>query len=295
MSRLDLHEVKARLGGTVYAGGRRWSGPGPGHSRSDRSLSVLLTDDGRALVHSFAGDPFAACAAFLGIEASKARPLDLATRERLERCRAAERQRERNRVAAFCEAIWRASEPLEGSPGARYLAARAIGWFPADVRFHPAAPRGYVTRETAPAVIALARSVTGAPKAVQATFLTPDGRARTGRATFGAIVGAAVRLAPPGPCLTVAEGLETAASFGELEGVATWATLGTANLAAFTPPACVRHLTIAASGDPVVTAAARFLAQRMRARCAVTIMQALDGPDRRDLAERARAMGLLDG
>jgi hypothetical protein len=91
------------------------------------------------------------------------------------------------------------------------------------------------------------------------------------------MVGAAVRLAPPGPCLAVAEGLETAASFGELEGVATWATLGSANLAAFTPPACVRHLIIVASGDPGATAAASFLAQRMRARCDVTILSTPDG------------------
>ncbi len=284
---LDLYALKRERGGKVYDGGRRWVGPGPGHSPRDESLSVCLTDDGRPLVHSFAGDPFATCAAFLGIEAGDVAPLDVAKRERLARSRAAERERERQRVAGFCEAVWRTSAPLEGSPGARYLETRAIGWFPADVRFHPAAPRGYQSRSTAPALIALARSLTGAPKAIQATFLTPDGCGKIGRATFGTLTGTggAVRLGEAGAFLAVAEGMETAASFQELEGVATWATLGTANLQAFTPPAQVRRLIIAADGDAAGLKAAHALAERLRSRCEVTISPAPRGFDWNDVAK----------
>ncbi len=54
---LDLYELRRQHGGHVYDGGRRWVGPGPGHSRRDASLSVRISDDGRPLLHSFSGDP----------------------------------------------------------------------------------------------------------------------------------------------------------------------------------------------------------------------------------------------
>ena len=49
---LDLYALKRELGGQVYDGGRRWIGPGPGHSRQDGSLSVRL-GLGWAKSHSF--------------------------------------------------------------------------------------------------------------------------------------------------------------------------------------------------------------------------------------------------
>ncbi len=279
-----LEAIKQAHGGRISDGGRRWRGPGNGHSRRDDSLSVYLTDDGRLLVHSFAGDPFADCAAFLGIERGGAKKLDRAAHERLKRQREAEARHRQAEALAFCERVWRGCRPIEGTIAARYLEARAIGWTPGDLAFHPNAPRGYSSHATAPAVVGLVRSVTGAPKAIQSTFLAPDGRSRTGRATFGGLTGGAVRLAPPGPVLAVAEGLETAASFAELEGLATWATLGTANLEAFTPPACVRRLIIAADGDAAGLKSARALAERARRRCDVTISPAPVGADWNDVA-----------
>ncbi len=283
---LDLREIVQRHGGAVYDGGRRWVGPGPGHSRQDRSLSVRLTDEGRAVVHSFAGDPFPACADFLGIERDAAPKLDKAAWERVRRQREAEAQRQRRERLAFCAAVWRACVAIPDTLGARYLEARAIGWIPGDLGFHPNAPRGYASNATAPAVVALARSMTGEPCAIQCTYLAPDGVRRTGRATFGMLTGTggAVRLAEAGAFLAVAEGLETAASFQEFEGVATWATLGTANLEAFTPPARVRRLIIAADGDPAGMKAAHALASRLRSRCEVTISPAPRGFDWNDVA-----------
>jgi putative DNA primase/helicase len=84
--------------------------------------------------------------------------------------------------------------------------------------------------------------------------------------------------------LAVGEGLETCASFQELEGVVTWAALGTANLEAFTPPTCVRHLIIAADGDAAGMKAANALATRLRNRCDVTISPAPPGSDWNDVA-----------
>lgn len=280
---LDLYTLKRDHGGVVYDGGRRWVGPGPGHSRRDASLSVWLTNDGRPLVHSFAGDGFEACASHLGIEHTAPVRLDRPAYERLKRDREAEATRREAAALAFCEKVWRGGVPVEGTLGETYLDARAICWFPSDVQFHPASPRGYTTAARCPALLALARSVTGTPKAVQATYLTPDGARKTGRITFGVLLGAAVRLAPPGPVLAVAEGLETAASYAKLEGVPTWATLGTANLEAFRPPSCVRRLIIAADGDKAGLKAAHALAEKLRSRCDVTIAPAPAGGDWNDV------------
>ncbi len=282
---VDLYALKRDHGGMVYDGGRRWVGPGPGHSRRDASLSVWLTDDDRPLVHSFAGDGFAACAEHLGIEHSSPVRLDRTAYERQKRERQADARRRENVALSFCERLWRGAVPVEGTIGARYLESRAIGWFPSDVLFHPATPRGYTTAATGPALLALARSVTGTPKALQATFLTADGRSKTRRITFGALIGAAVRLSPlGGPDLAIGEGLETCASFGELEGWPTWATLGTANLEAFRPPSCVRRLIIAADGDAAGRKAAHTLAEKMRSRCDVTVTAAPAGADWNDVA-----------
>jgi hypothetical protein len=280
---VDLYSLKRDHGGVVYDGGRRWVGPGPGHSRRDTSLSVWLTDEGRPLIHSFASDQFEACASYLGLRQAAPVRLDRAAYARLRREREAERLRRENVALAFCERLWAGAGPVEGSPGERYLEARGIGWFPADVAFHPAAPRGYATSATAPALLAMARSPTGSPRAVQATFLTPD-CAKTGRVTFGALLGAAVRLAPAGLELAVGEGLETSASYAEFESLPTWATLGTANLEAFRPPSCVRHLVIAADGDEAGMKAAHALAERLRSRCDVTIAPAPAGADWNDVA-----------
>ncbi len=280
---IDLYAIKRDHGGMVYDGGRRWVGPGPNHSRRDASLSIRLTDDDRPLIHSFAGDGFTACASHLGIEPAAPGKLDRSEYERRKRAREAEARRRYDAALVFCEALWGGGVPVEGSPGARYLDARAINWFPSDLAFHPNAPRGYTSAATAPALLALARSVTGAPKAIQATFLTPDCRAKTGRATFGALLGAAVRLAPVSEHLAVAEGLETAASYGELEGIPTWASLGTANLEAFRPPSCVRALTVAADGDAAGLKAAHVLAERLRGRCDLTIAPAPAGADWNDV------------
>jgi putative DNA primase/helicase len=277
---VDLLAIKRVHGGNLYDGGRRWVGPGPGHSRADRSLSVCISETGRLLIHSFAGDSFAECAAFLGVENTDAAKMDRATRDQLSR----EREAETSRRREFCQALLREANPIEGSLAARYLEARGIRWCPADLAFHPGARRGYRSMSRAPALLAIARSKSGSLAGVQATFLRPDGCGHTGRTSFGSIRKAAVWLAPAEPVLAVGEGVETCASFSTLHDVPTWATLGTGGLEAFEPPPCVRRLVVAADGDDAGRQAAYALADRMRRRCAVTIMSAPLGTDWNDMA-----------
>ncbi len=236
------------------------------------------------MVHSFAGDPFGLCAQHLGIEAAAPLQLDRSMSDRLKRERQAETRRRELKALSFCERLWNGAEPVEGGPGAAYFQARAIGWFPNDLRYHRAAPRGYSSPATAPAILALARSFTGSPRAVQATFLARDCRSKTGRITFGKLLGSTVRLSPPTETLAVAEGMETAAAYCKLEAIPTWAALGTANLEAFQPPAGVRQLIVAADGDAAGVRAARALAERVCARCEVIIRPAPDGFDWNDVA-----------
>jgi hypothetical protein len=285
---IDLHAIRQQLGGQVFGGGRRWSGPGPGHSRRDRSLSVWVTDDDRLLIYSFAGDDYRACADHLGLPAGRPASASRSDRERLKAERRAEEARRDAAAQCFCDRLWSGVEPIADSLVETYLAARWIASTPADVAFHPACPRGYHSAATVPAMLALVRSVTGAPKAVQATFLGPDGRSHRGRVTFGKLAGGAVRLAEAGAELAIAEGLETAAAFATLYGMPCWSACGTANLEAFNRPSGVRRLTIAADGDAAGMNAAMALASSLRARCDVVIRPAPEGMDWNDVLRRAR-------
>ena len=59
-----------------------------------------------------------------------------------------------------------------------------------------------------------------------------------------ALAGAAIRLAPAGEVLGVAEGLETALAASALSGMPVWACLSATLLRRFEPPSGVRLLTI---------------------------------------------------
>lgn len=287
MSAPDLYAIRQQHGGKVYAGGRRWVGPGPGHSRRDASLSVFVTDEGRALVHSFAGDPFPACAEHLGIEAAEPTKMDRAAWAQAKRQREAEERQRQNAALAFCVNVWGRVQPPEGTAAARYLLGRGVvGPFASDLAFHPAAPTSYAGPNRAPAMVALVRSTQGAPKGLHVTALKPDGSDKAGgnaRRMFGAVTGASAQLGPAGADLAVAEGIETALSFAHLHGLPTWAALSTAGLRTFDPPATVRRLTIAADGDDAGAEAAEDLARRCARRCDVAIVPAPSGSDWNDV------------
>ena len=56
---ITAREIALALGGDVVSA-NRVSAPGPGHSPTDRSLSVLITGSD-FIVHSFAGDDWRVC------------------------------------------------------------------------------------------------------------------------------------------------------------------------------------------------------------------------------------------
>jgi hypothetical protein len=287
---LDLHEVRRQHGGTVYDGGRRWSGPGPGHSKHDRSLSLVVTDSGRALVHSFAGDSFRDCAAYLGLP--DARPPNAAELASERARRNADATKADAEARAFCSRIWEASRPIEGTSAETYLFRRGLIYEGAALRFHAAAPRSRKSdAATQPAMVAAVWSADGMAHGLHCTFLTSDGCKAFGdrsRLMFGRTGAGAARLEDlQSDVLAVAEGIETALGFASVKGVPTWAALSTSGLRAFVPPPFVRKLLIASDSDDggAGLEAARALAQRASRICDVAIHPAPEGQDWADVAQ----------
>ena len=284
---IDLNELRHRIGGAVYAGGREWIGPGPGHSRRDASLHVSVID-GRAVWHSFTADGHDAIKAHLGLHDADYRPLSRKAADGARRARESLQQREARQHVRFCSVAWQDGVVLSDTPAAQYLGQRGLSDTSSDVlAFHPRMPRGYDSKSVGPAMLACVQSADGTPCGLHATFIKPDGSGKAGdrsRLMFGVTKACAVRLAPiHSGALAVAEGIETALSYAALTGIPTWAALSAGNLAAFVPPPGVETLTIAADGDSAGLEAARSLAEAARRRCNVVLDAAPDGKDWNDV------------
>lgn len=280
---MSLHSIVAALGGELYAGGTRASVPAPGHSAQDRSVSLLLSE-GRVLVHCFGGAdwrevrdhlrglglidadgrPRADCAAGGGGAAAPghdgARPQPPSGAARRE-------------VAVR---LWSDSRPVSAvGPAAAYLRRRQVAQAASSpgLRGHPAVPLSVYRpgAARAPALLAALTAADGTMTAVEITYLDFAGRRRTRLRTPRKLVGtappgAAVRLAPAGPELLVAEGVFTALSAGLRFGAPAWALLSASCAASWTPPPGVRQVIIAADRDRAGWGVAARLADRLSQR-----------------------------
>lgn len=299
----SLYEIVARVGGEVRSGGTEASVPGPGHSRKDRSLSLRLEGD-RVVWFSHAGDlRHGDVMAYLGLDQREERPQSRAERERRERERQAAAMVKEREGLAFCQEVWAGSQPLAGSPADGYLRSRGLDLTGCiDLRFHPAAPRNKPRVQgdarpdlpPHPALLALVRDVTGAPRGLHATYVRADGGGKAfgdkSRLMFGPVREGAVRLAPPDSRgrLAVGEGIETTASYSRLFGLPGWASLSTAGMKTLRIPAGVHALAIAADNDDggAGLEAANMLAERVR--CEAEVHEAPFGADWGDVWEAQR-------
>lgn len=302
----DLRGVVARIGGDLYNGGRSACIPGPGHSRRDRSLSLTFSN-GRWIWHSHANDPPELVWPYLeelglqGVSRRSGAPLrgrnsrpipDKAERER----RAAERAEDARKLA-FCAQVWGETVEAAGTPVMTYLRGRGVlGPITETLRFHPAMPWGYPEEgkpkpPTYPAMLALASSPDGRHAlGVHATALAPDGSRKAdltlAKRMFGKMTGAVVRLGAvaPGEDLAIAEGIETALSFRDLNSMPCWAAMSAGGLRHFTPPPGIGRLFIAADGDKAGIEAGTALGERLSRRLPVTMLSAPEGQDWNDIA-----------
>ena len=268
---LSLAPIVRALGGDLYAGGRRANIPGPGHSRADRSVSLLLVGR-RVLVHTFAGQDWREV-----LDDLRARGLvdgagDLAGAGAARPSTVEPAVLGRPARLAVARRLWLEARPIRGTLAERYCRSRAIaGPLPPALRHHPAvAAATYADAgPRRPALLAAICGPDGAFAGVEVTFLAPGGsRARMplARKTLGGCpAGSAIRLGPAGARLVVGEGVFTALSAAVVHGAPAWALMSTRNLRGWRPPPGVREVVIAADRGGDGERSARILAAGLRA------------------------------
>ena len=257
---------------------------------------MRVTDEGRPIIYSFAGDNYRTCLAHLGIEVGDAQKQDRAAWDKMRRERADAQRRADAESQTFCERVWSQTVPIEGTPAEAYLFNRGLILEGSPVvRFHEAAPRSKRPEGSTPpppkaaaAMVAIAQDADGRPRGLHCTYLSADGRkafANGSRLMFGRLAGCAVRLAPmpADGVLALAEGVENAGAYTLLHGTPCWSALSTSGLQGFVLPGGVRRLIIAADGDDAGAVAAANLAERVGRACAVTIDAAPSGRDWNDV------------
>jgi putative DNA primase/helicase len=250
--------------------GAVWMARCPAHDDREPSLSIRDGDQGRVLIHCFAG-----CDQRDVIATLRARGLWETTRRTLGRFAGKHQNRipdgpdgEALKRTEAALAIWQASQPAEGTLVASYLRSRGLTTsLPPAIRFHPRLR--HATGASWPAMVALVtRGSDGAPVAIHRTFLTRDGGGKApvdpAKMMLGPCRGGVVRLADPSAVLMVGEGIETVLSAMQATGNAGWAALSTSGLRSLDLPPAVRDVILLADGDDPGEAAVLEAARRWK-------------------------------
>jgi hypothetical protein len=165
--------------------------------------------------------------------------------------------------------LWRQSRPAPGAVVEIYLRSRGLdGAIPPTLRCLPQCWHAEA-KQHLPAMLAAVTCWPGTRVvAVHRTFLQPDGSDKADvtpvKKSLGPCAGGAVRLAPAGPTLAIAEGVETALSVQIATGMPAWAALSAAGFYSLVLPdlPLAEHVLIAADADEPGLAAAYSAAAR---------------------------------
>lgn len=271
---MSLSEIVKALGGEQQ-GKRRAVIPGPGHSKSDRSVSLLVDESGRLVVRSWGRSTWQEVLDDLrsrnfidgnnrlsgmgvgeGYHGPDASPADKV------RCAAA---------------IWGEAAPAAATLSERHARLRGITRplpGPDVLRHAPRAPlRAYDPADgrTHAAMVAAITSPEGSLTAIELTYLdrqgARDGRIRPARKTVGSVPPrSAVRIDPPDTEMLVAEGFFTTLDATDLFSLPGWATLSTARMRTWSPPPGVLSVLVAGDNGIDGRRSAFVLVRRLRAK-----------------------------
>jgi hypothetical protein len=283
----DIRTIARALGGDVV--GQQVLAPGPGHSRSDRSLSVRITSSAPEgfVVHSFAGDDPLICKDYvrqrLGLPEwtpgdERDRRVNVSQQARFDQTatdrEATKRPRSEDDHLRIKRAltIWNEAAEPRGTLAETYLNVHRKLELDDDLaggvlRFHPACPwRNENTGKTdrVPALIAAFRSIDdGTITAIHRIALNSDGT-KIDRRMLGIVHRAAVMLDPIGRELSIGEGIETCMAARQLGVRPTWALGSTGAIADFPTLEGVERLIILGETGQASAEAIRFCGRRWK-------------------------------
>lgn len=254
-----MYSIVKKLGGEIYAAGNKAMIPGPGHSPSDRSISLLLSPNGKIRVHAFSDHDWRDVMDWLKREdlvTDDHRLLDrgpavsppapgLAVSEK--RARAAEIWGRGVSIVATPSFRWltfrrRISRPL-GSPAFRHAADAPVSVYNRNCA------------QVRPAFMAKVRDRDGTHTGTEITYLDPaarkDIRLYVPRKLVGSKPpGAAVQIDEADSEIVVAEGVPSALSASQFFSLPCQALLGVKSFPTWRPPAGVRRVVIAGEPGP---------------------------------------------
>jgi DNA primase len=260
-SRTQLSDLVRHCGVKLVRRGREFVGLCPFHR--ERTPSFTVADDKR-FFHCFGcgahGDVFdfvmlidnvdfrtavAKIAGGLGAGIREAYPVGAVSNIN----RLSDREK-RNRQLAW--RLWTAAGDPRGTPVEKYLHHRGLELPPAPVLRFASRCWNRETGKQLPAMLARVDGPDGKFTAVHRTWLLLDGSGkadlREPKWSLGPTKGAAVRLAPLGPRLAVAEGIETALT-AIVSGVPAWAALSAGGIESLVLPAEVVEVVIVGDHD----------------------------------------------
>jgi len=149
---------------------------------------------------------------------------------------------------------WNRAVPARGTPVETYLGVRGYtGSIPDPIRYLP----GEKQADTGLILPVMIAGITKWPDseicAIHRTYLRADGKGKAGvsrqKMMLGPVGGGAVRLAPHGSELVVAEGIETSLILLQETGLPVWSALSAGGIESLILPDDVREVIIAADND----------------------------------------------
>jgi hypothetical protein len=160
-------------------------------------------------------------------------------------------EEERNRRIAW--RIWTSGRNPRGTPVEAYLHSRGLSLPPAPVLRWTKSCWNRETGRELPAMLARIDGPDGKFLAVHRTWLRPDGSDKAALAepkrTLGSWRGGAVHLAPAGPLLAIAEGIEDALSVLVATRIPAWSAVSKGGFKGLVLPAELRELLIISDND----------------------------------------------